>query len=94
MTRDYKKQYEWNKENKITFSVVLSKKIDTDIIGYLEDKQKQRISRNAVIKKALRDQMLREGYQASEDGCLYSVAAEPGGIYKKIAEKEEREDLG
>lgn len=63
MTRDYKKQYLWNKENKITFSVVLSRSTDADIVDFLEDKQKQRISRNALIKKALRDQMLAEGYK-------------------------------
>lgn len=67
MTRDFKKQYQWNKENKQTFSVVLSKKIDSDIIDYLQDKQKARISRNALIKKALRDQMLKEGYRVNTE---------------------------
>lgn len=67
MTRDYKKQYLWNKENKITFSVVFSKSTDADIVEYLDDKQKQRISRNALIKKALRNQMLAEGYRIKKD---------------------------
>ena len=67
MTRDYRKQYEWNKENKLTFSVVLAHKSDDDIIDYLADKTKQRISRNALIKKALREQMRREGYRVNEE---------------------------
>lgn len=68
MTRDFKKQYLWNKENKLTFSVVFSRSTDADIIGYLEDKQKQRISRNALIKKALREQMRAEGYKVKVEG--------------------------
>lgn len=67
MTRDYKKQYLWNKENKLTFSVVFSKTTDADIVSYIDDKQKQRISRNALIKKALRNQMAVEGYKINEE---------------------------
>ena len=66
MTRDYKKQAAWQKEHRLTFSVSFAFKQDADIISYLEDKQKARISRNAIIKKALRGQMMKEGYQVIE----------------------------
>ena len=66
MTRDYKKQALWHKEHRMTFSVSFAYKQDSDIIDYLADKQKQRISRNALIKKAIRSQMLSEGYKVNE----------------------------
>ena len=57
MTRDPKKSYEWDKKNKYIFSVGLMRETDADIIGYLEDKREKGISRNSIVKEALRNQM-------------------------------------
>lgn len=61
MTRDYKKQYEWMKENKIFISVGLMRKTDQDIIDYLDKKKEEtKESRNSIIKSAIREKMERE----------------------------------
>ena len=66
MTKDPIKQREYDRQNKVMISIGLMRKSDADIIAYLDDKQKARISRNALIKKALRDQMRAEGYKTGE----------------------------
>ena len=54
MTRDYKKQYEWNKENKVFIGLSLSKKADEDIIDYLDSKRGEGESKQGVVKKCIR----------------------------------------
>lgn len=68
MTRDFKKQYQWMKENKVFVSLGLMKSTDSDIIQFLEDRKKQGQARNALIKKALRDMMKAEGYRQEGEG--------------------------
>ena len=89
MTRDYRKQYEWDKANRLVFSVSFMNKTDDDIIDYLADKTKQRISRNALIKKALREQMRREGYRVNDVKVPvpdYAMAAEHEAEYTESKE--------
>lgn len=68
MTRDFKKQYEWSKQNKVFIGIALMKKGDADIIQFLEDSKKQGQARNALIKKALREMMKAEGYRQEGEG--------------------------
>ena len=54
MTKDYKKQYEWNKENKLFIGLNLMRNTDADIIEYIEQKQEKGESKQGCIKKCLR----------------------------------------
>lgn len=61
MTRDYKKQYEWNKENKVFIGLSLSKKADGDIIEYIESEVEKGRTKQGVIKDALRETIAKKG---------------------------------
>ena len=67
MTRDYKKQTEWKKQNQVYIGLTLSKSTDADIIGYIEDKVTAGESRQGVIKRSLRSTMEAEGYKKEDE---------------------------
>ena len=62
MARDRKKEYEWNKENKVFIGLSLMRSTDSDIIGYLDKEVAAGKSRQGVIKEALREKISRESY--------------------------------
>ena len=66
MTKDYKKQYLWNKENKVFIGVNLMKNTDADIIGYIEEKVSAGETKQGIIKRSLRSTMQQEGYHSEE----------------------------
>ena len=66
MTRDPKKAYEWDKKKKYIFSVGLMKEQDADIIEFLEEKRAEGISRNSVVKDALRETISKKGKEDEE----------------------------
>ena len=67
MTRDYKKQAAWRKNNTIAISVNLNSKTDADIIGYIEEKVSAGETKQGVIKRSLRSTMQAEGYIKDEE---------------------------
>ena len=60
MTKDYKKAYQWNRENKVFIGLSLSKSTDADIIGYIESKQEAGESKQGTVKKCIRYAMAAE----------------------------------
>lgn len=60
MARDRKKEYEWNKENKVFIGLSLMRSTDSDIIRYLDSKVHQGQSRQGVIKEALREKIEKD----------------------------------
>ena len=67
MTRDYKKQAEWKRENNIYIGIGLSKKLDADIIRYIEDKVSEGETKQGIIKRSLRSTMKEEGYKPEQE---------------------------
>ena len=57
MARDRKKEYEWNKENKVFIGLSLMRSTDRDIIDFLDSQGKQGKTRQGVIKEALREKI-------------------------------------
>ena len=68
MTRDYKKQSQWKRENNVYIGLGLSKKTDADIIEYIEDKTAEGETKQGVIKRSLRSTMEAEGYKPDKGG--------------------------
>ena len=67
MTRDFKKQAEWKKENNVYIGIGLSKKHDADIIEYIDKKTEEGETKQGVIKRSLRYTMEAEGFSMSDD---------------------------
>lgn len=57
--RDYKKHYEWCKENRVPVTVVLMRTTDADIIDWLKDKP----SKSGAIKQILRERIQKDTLQ-------------------------------
>ena len=57
LARDRKKEYEWNKENKVFIGLSLMRSTDRDIIDFLDSQGKQGKTRQGVIKEALREKI-------------------------------------
>lgn len=72
MARDRKKEYEWNKENKVFIGLSLMRSTDSDIIGYLDKEVAAGKSRQGVIKEALREKISRETYDMMDYVAEYS----------------------
>lgn len=68
MTRDYRKQAEWRKQNTIAISVNLNSNTDSDIISYIEDRVSNGETKQGVIKRSLRSTMEAEGFKENEEG--------------------------
>lgn len=72
MARDRKKEYEWNKENKVFIGLSLMRSTDSDIIGYLDKEISKGKSRQGVIKEALREKISRETYAMMDRVAEYT----------------------
>ena len=64
MTRDYKRQSAWKKENQVYIGLTLSKTTDADIIGYVERKMEEGETKQGVVKRCIREAIDREGQHA------------------------------
>ena len=79
MTRDYRKQYKWNKENSMFIGVKLMKTTDADIIDYIDASVAAGETKQGCIKRCIRGEISR--HQA------YDQVAEKEPAY--IIEKKE-----
>lgn len=76
--RDRKKEYAWNKENKVFIGLSLMKTTDNDIIEYLDNKQKNGESKQGTVKRCIRYAMECEevekadGYQAKAEEQMFN----------------------
>lgn len=58
--RDRKKEYAWNKENKVFVGLSLMRSTDSDIISFLDNKVEEGKSKQGAIKEAIREKISRE----------------------------------
>lgn len=94
MTRDYKKQADWRKNNTVFIGVNLNNNTDADIIEYIDKKTEEGETKQGVIKRSLRYTMEAEGFSMSDGSEVqepaqdYAMVAEPKPEYK--AKKEQQ----
>lgn len=61
-----KARQEWEKKNRVVFSICLQRSTDSDVLDYIDDVIKDGQSRNGLIKDALREKMAREQQEKRE----------------------------